>query len=314
VVGGATTAGDAFHAFVWTHKEGMVDLNKRLRHAPAGLVLYSAGAISDNGAIVANANTGLVLLTPDRGHHGGHTAGPIDCPDLVRMGTPLDASLDFVSEDSAASYKAVWSWGDGSGDQAGDAKAGKAAASHVFTKPGIYTVTASVVDAAGQSATVTRKVIAYDPAQGVVAGAGAFVSPAKRIGNRFVSGGRASFSFVAPSSAPAASAASAAKVARANGQLTFNLGGMSFRSVNLGLTSLQGGSAQFSGSGKFNGAGDYRFTVQTSAGAVSAGQPGRISLKIWHTDPKTGGDIVDYDNGDAAAGRPIVEGSMKVQQ
>ena len=50
------------HAFLWTQADGMVDLNTRLRGAANGLILASAIAIADNGSIVANANTGLVLL------------------------------------------------------------------------------------------------------------------------------------------------------------------------------------------------------------------------------------------------------------
>jgi probable HAF family extracellular repeat protein len=316
VVGGSSTASGPFHAFVWTSKEGMVDLNTRLRHAPAGLTLYSADAVSDNGAIVASANTGLVLLTPDKGRHTGHTAGPIVCPDMVRAGTPLDASLGFVTEEPSATYKATWSWGDGSGDQAAATSApageGKAAASHVYTAPGMYTVTASVADAAGNSTKVTRKVIVYEPSEGVVGGAGAFVSPAKRIGKGTMPGGRATFSFVAPS-------VPAAKAARTNGQLTFSLGGMNFQSVSLGLTALQGTSAQFAGSGKMNGAGNYKFTLQTTTGAANPGQPGRFGLRIWHADPATGSDIVDYDNlgtgtGSDAAGHPIAEGAITVQR
>jgi probable HAF family extracellular repeat protein len=53
-------------AFVWTAGRGTVDLNTRLAGAPPGLVLTSGVAISDNGAIVARANSGLYLLTPTR--------------------------------------------------------------------------------------------------------------------------------------------------------------------------------------------------------------------------------------------------------
>ena len=42
----------------------MVDLNTRLAGAPEGLLLGEGVAISDNGAIVARGNTGLVLLVP----------------------------------------------------------------------------------------------------------------------------------------------------------------------------------------------------------------------------------------------------------
>ncbi|GAB3465936.1 hypothetical protein GCM10027321_31580 [Massilia terrae] len=51
-------------AYVWTRKDGVIDLNTRLSNAPPGLVLLSGQAISDNGSIVASANTGLFLLIP----------------------------------------------------------------------------------------------------------------------------------------------------------------------------------------------------------------------------------------------------------
>lgn len=49
-------------AMVWTLKGGLVDLNTRLHQPPAGLRVMYGLAISDNGSIVARANTGLVLL------------------------------------------------------------------------------------------------------------------------------------------------------------------------------------------------------------------------------------------------------------
>jgi len=45
----------------------MVDLNKVLHNPPPGLVLTKAITISDNGAIVAQANSGLFLLKPRTG-------------------------------------------------------------------------------------------------------------------------------------------------------------------------------------------------------------------------------------------------------
>lgn len=63
VVGGAdTAAGGPSHAMSWTQAGGLVDLNTRIPRAPAGTVLRIALAISDNGDIVAQGNTGLVLL------------------------------------------------------------------------------------------------------------------------------------------------------------------------------------------------------------------------------------------------------------
>lgn len=53
-------------AMVWTLGGGIVDLNTRLHQPPAGLRVLYGLAISDNGAIVARANSGLVLLKPRR--------------------------------------------------------------------------------------------------------------------------------------------------------------------------------------------------------------------------------------------------------
>lgn len=64
VVGAAQIAGGEWHAFAWTPAGGMVDLNNQIPHAPAGLKLFSALAVSDNGVIVAQSNSGLVLLAP----------------------------------------------------------------------------------------------------------------------------------------------------------------------------------------------------------------------------------------------------------
>jgi len=51
-------------AYVWTRAAGVVDLNTRVPDAPRGLVLTDAVAISENGSIVVQANTGLLLLVP----------------------------------------------------------------------------------------------------------------------------------------------------------------------------------------------------------------------------------------------------------
>lgn len=62
VVGFATTPDGFPHAILWTETDGLVDLNTRIPGAPAGTVLNVAYAVSDNGSIVAGANSGLVLL------------------------------------------------------------------------------------------------------------------------------------------------------------------------------------------------------------------------------------------------------------
>jgi probable HAF family extracellular repeat protein len=314
VVGGSTTRGGTFHAFVWSAREGMVDLNKRLRHAPAGLVVDFASAISDNGAIVATSNAGLVLLKPDCGCPGTHAVGPIAAVDMVEVGAPLDSAVSFAGADTAARYHVTWSWGDGTADQAGNARAsngsGSATGNHRYAAPGIYTISARVTDLGGKSATVTRSVIAYDTT-GAARGSGSFMSPQGANRKERSQAGMASFSFIAP--APMDAGAAAAKATAAKAELQFQAGSTTFHSRDVRPVAVQGRRAQFEGSGTLNGASDYRFTLTTTAGGgAGPSQAGRFGLKIWHVDPATGAEVVDYDNRQAGPGDtgPAVEGSI----
>jgi probable HAF family extracellular repeat protein len=314
VVGVARTPGDAdIHAFAWNPKDGLVDLNTRLRHAPAGLVLYQANGINDKGAIVADSNAGTLLLTPDGGPGHGHVSGPIASPGVVHAGTEFVASLGFAAED-AASHKVTWSWGDGSGAQAGQASErngdGSASGSHVYTAPGIYTVTATVAGQDGESTTVSRRIAVLDPAGRFVGGTGSFVAGSPVSRKAAFGPARATFSFVAPATAQATTDNSKAG-------LSFHTAGLGFRSTDIRLVDMQGTRAQFAGSGELNGKGGYRFAMATTAGvAAGTGEPGRFSLKIWHTDPVTKAEVVDYDTqagASGAAGRALVEGKIAVQ-
>ena len=150
------------HAFVWSHASGMIDLNKRVRYLPQGMVLQSALAISDNGSIVVQTNAGLALLTPNRCGCGA-AVGPIEGPAVVAVGSPYLVSASLADENTSAVHTVSWTWGDGSSDPAQNAiernGRGTANASHAYSKPGTYEVTFKVTDKAGHSASVTRRVV-----------------------------------------------------------------------------------------------------------------------------------------------------------
>lgn len=59
-------------AFIWTRNQGFIDLNTLTFDAPAGLVLEYASAITESGAILATASTGLYLLVPRGGRYRPH--------------------------------------------------------------------------------------------------------------------------------------------------------------------------------------------------------------------------------------------------
>jgi len=167
VVGFAENKAGAVRAFVWSAGGGMLDLNRLLRRVPPTLVLAHAMAVNDRGDIVASSNAGLVLLRLGNGRKSGHTLGPLVAPQTVPVGAPLQASVSFVDGDRVGTRSVEWSWGDGSGGAA--RKIGErggvasASASHSFSAPGNYTVTATVVDREGRVTMVSQEVEVTGP-------------------------------------------------------------------------------------------------------------------------------------------------------
>lgn len=309
IVGFAENRAGKARAFVWTAQRGMLDLNRYLRHAPRGLVLDDALAINDSGAIVATSNAGLVLLQPDQKCRCGHALGPVVAPAVVKAGVPLQASVDFVDEDRVGTRSVTWSWGDGSGAQAGRVResdaAGNAEASHSFAAPGIYTVTATVVDRSGRSTAVSHDVVVTASSGKAVAGAGALMSPAGAFAQTPLYAGKASFRLIAPMD-------TTAQAQRVPAMLQFDLPGLNFRSQDFRLLGRRGTQQVFEGSGTAGGAGGYKFRLSTSA-AVPGGEQGGFVLKIWHTDPASRTDVVDYDNSRAPSGTVagrVMDGSI----
>lgn len=308
VVGGAQTGAGPVHAYVWTAKEGMVDLNTRLKHAPPGLVLEAALGIAENGYIVAVSNTGLVLLKPVSKSPCGcpHSVGPVVASEMVAVGAPLTASVGVAGERQAARYGITWHWGDGNATRTASTPAASGAASagatHSYTRPGIYTVTAKVVDGNGASVDVSRQVVAYQPGKGMAAGAGAFISPLAASKAPLRHTGKARFLFIAPA-VGAQPASAAAFSPAAPGSLHFDAGDLDFVSKDLRRVAAQGAQSRFEGSGTLNGKGGYRFALAATASNAAGGEPGRIKLRIWHLDRATGKEVVAYDNSGADDGR-----------
>jgi probable HAF family extracellular repeat protein len=149
-------------AFVWTRGEGVVDLNTRIPDAPPGLELINATAISDDGAIVANTNTGLVLLVPHPCAQVAPVIGPVNVTGMPRANTLLSFSASFKDVDLRDTHRATWSWGDGgaeSGMVSERPGTGSVSGQHVYRSRGIYTVRIIVTDSSGKHAAVQRKVV-----------------------------------------------------------------------------------------------------------------------------------------------------------
>jgi len=190
VIGTSDDASGQLRPFVWRAEAGMVDLSKRLRHVPPSLTLETPLAISDNGAIVARASTGLVLLKPMNGARCTcpHTVGPLMGADMTPVGATFETAVGIGSDKPGARYRVAWSWGDGASvNVTAEDKVGAvvvtpggarfaaihsrtgivtSSARHISTTPGLYTVSANVVDAgSGASVRVSRKIV-VQPAHG----------------------------------------------------------------------------------------------------------------------------------------------------
>ena len=153
VVVGQATRTDQQRAYRWSRSGGAVDLNTRLLNPPAGLVLSSALAISNNGDIVANSNAGVLLLRA----RGGGTDAPVLGPLLLapRLNQPAELKLSFRDRNARDTHTATVDWGDGKGPRAATVyKAGgnsEVRSTHVFTENGDYEVAVSVRDSSGKT-------------------------------------------------------------------------------------------------------------------------------------------------------------------
>lgn len=301
---GQVVGGIGDRAYVWTRKEGFVDLNTRIPGAPRGLRLIAGAAVSDNGSIVAFANTGLVLLIPQcRCTTEPPVLGPVKLSGAPRTNVTLSLAADFTDADLRDTHKATWSWGDGATDAGivnGKNGAGNVSGQHVYRSPGIYTASLTLTDSSGKSATVQRKVVVCGTGD-CVAGDGAFLSPAPAAIARSGTG-IASFALL--------------DVANGKADIKFSAPGIGFHSQQIDTRSIQAGQLRYGGKGSVNGVAGYHFMLSATSGAGKE----RVRMRIWHYPPGSASAIVDYDNqsarpamGDGAEGAPLGEGALRVQ-
>jgi len=278
-------------ALMWTRSAGFTDLNTRIVGAPPELELFRAEAISDNGAIVAFGNTGLVLLVPQSGHNQPPVTGPVKFPGAARADALLSFAASFTDVDPGDTHTVLWSWGDGStsaGAVSGSRGKGTVSGQHAWRSPGIYPVRLTVTDSGGRRSTVERSVV-VSATGAALRGEGLFAVPASAARSVAARGAIGSFAFLSEG----ADARGAA--------VQVNVAGMALRSSQVDAVALDATRVQYSGQGTVNGKGGYRFTVTAASGARTDGKD-RIHVRIAHTDPVSKAEVVDYDNGAPAGG------------
>lgn len=293
----STGDGTAQHAVRWNGVADPVDLNTRLDRAPAGLVITSARAINDSGAILADSNAGLVLLRPGRGRASAPVLGQIAASvagDSIALNSTADFTTGFVGILARATHAASASVDDGCPQAAPTLRevrgTGDVSIRHTFCRPGVFRITVKVSESGGESAQVERQLFVSAPGATTLMGRGALASlvgqPARP--------GTVPLNFVlyAPLDAntrPSASA-TAPGFLRMNGQFRFD--------ADLTTPAAWHGAAvQLSGTGRLNGREGYRFSIDVAPDADASAAAEHMRLRISHTDAGTNGEVVDYDNG-----------------
>jgi len=295
IVGYGALAGDAsYHAFIHDGAS-LKDLNNLLTNKPAGVEVIDAILASADGSIVANTNTGYVLLSLSSVSAAAAVIGPISANDPVAIGTTLSASASFTDANAADTHSASWTWGDGGSAQSGtvveSGGSGTAKGSHVYAASGIYSVGLAVTDSGGLTSNVSRNVVVYDPSAGFVTGNGWIQSPPGAYKPDVSVAGRATFSFVSKYQ-------KGAKVPTGTTAFQFQSADLDFYSDTYDWMVVTGQArAQFKGTGTLNDADGYKFMLTAIDGQVTgSGGKDRFRIKIWHYDASLQQDVTVYDN------------------
>ncbi|MFS0755322.1 hypothetical protein ABC383_11585 [Noviherbaspirillum sp. 1P10PC] len=313
VVGKSAATDNSVRAFIKSPADSqMIDLNTRLTNAP-GVELFDAVAISDSGYILAEANTGWVLLKPAVAmpDPAPATLGPITANDPVAVGTPVNVSVLFSDINTSDTHSAQWTW-EGNGTSPGvltepsGAFPGTIKGSTIFSAAGLYNVTLSVTDGSiAPPSTVSRQVVVYDPSAGFVTGGGWIMSPEGAYKADEHMTGRATFGFVSKY-------LKGANKPSGETEFRFQTSGLNFYSNNYDWLVVGGARAQYKGSGTINGTGSYQFMLTAVDGdLIAKGTPDRFRIRIWHHDDRTNTDVTDYDNQiDSIAAGSSLEGTV----
>ena len=136
--------------------------------------------------------------------------------------------------------------------------------------PGVYTLTITAIDNAGNEVTETRQFVVFDPTGGFATGGG-WINPD---GDSTLPSTeeKASFGFVAKYSKK--------KGATGNLEFQYQLEGINLKSTTIDWVGINSTSAEFQGTGTLNGEGVYTFRVRVT----DNGEPGtedHFDIKIW---------------------------------
>jgi hypothetical protein len=154
--------------------------------------------------------------------------------------------------------------------------------------PGVYDLCVRATDVAGNTGPSDCVfVVIYDPNGGFVTGGGWITSPIGAYPLNPALTGKANFGFVSKY-------LKGATVPTGETQFEFKLASITFQSTVYEWLTIAGARAQYKGSGKINGSGDYGFLLTAIDGETNGGGGAdKFRIKIWD---KVNSNNIVYDN------------------
>ena len=119
----------------------------------------------------------------------------------IQINTTTTATANFTDSGVLNTHTASWNWGDGTtsiGTVTESNGNGSVSKEHIYTASGVYTITLTLTDNHGGSATSTYEFVSvYDAAAGWVSGSKEFTSPIGAVTGNASATGKANFGFQA---------------------------------------------------------------------------------------------------------------------
>jgi PKD repeat protein len=183
---------------------------------------------------------------------------------------------------------------------------------HVYSTPGVYTITLIVSDGTDSVETSYQYVVVYDPTGSFITGGGQFDSPEGAYTADPTITGKAGFGFVSKYQ-------KGKTIPGGNTEFRFHAADIQFKSTDYEWLVIAGSKGMFKGTGTINSEGSYKFIISAIDGDIQGGDGiDKFRIRIWEED-ELGNEFVFYDNNigagiDADPTTALTHGSIKIHK
>lgn len=248
--------------------------------------VVAAGGLSGSASTsIAVANVAPVVTSVSAGS-------------VAKLGVAVSATAAFTDPGAGETYKATWTWGDGTTTIVTlSSTARSVTSSHTYSKAGLYVVGISVSDGTASGSAGAAELAIYDPAR-TVSGNGSIAAPAGacKLSTACSKAATASFSVKASYARNATKPTASLSFSQTSFSLTAT-------SADWFVASTATHSATLQGTAKVNGVTGYKFRLAMADGTVG-GRDG-LRLQVWNA----AGTLV-YDGGSVTV---LKSGSLAIK-